>query len=72
MVDPRAETHVEKEKARAGATPNVVRYVLLISLALAIVALSAIWMTGAVVAPDDTGAASDTAQAVHEGVAEPQ
>lgn len=41
------EVHVEVEEARAGNTPNVVRYVLLVSLTLAIVALSAIWITGA-------------------------
>ena len=41
------EVHVDMEEARAGSTPHVVRYVLLVSLALAIIALSAIWITGA-------------------------
>ena len=35
------EVHVNVEEARAGSTPSVVRYVLLVSLTLAIVALSA-------------------------------
>jgi hypothetical protein len=31
-----------------GTTPNIVRYVLAISLLLAILGLSAVWITGAV------------------------
>ncbi|MFA7586921.1 MAG: hypothetical protein WCY11_12115 [Novosphingobium sp.] len=41
------ETHIETEEARSGSTPHIVRYVLAISLVLAIVALSVVWMTGA-------------------------
>jgi hypothetical protein len=41
------EVHLDAEDARAGETPHIVRYVLIISLALAIIALSAIWITGA-------------------------
>lgn len=41
------EIHVTTEEARAGSTPHIVRYVLFISLFLAIAALSAIWITGA-------------------------
>ncbi|MFT3968254.1 MAG: hypothetical protein QM690_20475 [Sphingobium sp.] len=33
------ETHIGAEQARAGSTPHIVRYVLGISLALAIVAM---------------------------------
>lgn len=33
------ETHIGAEQARAGSTPHVVRYVLVISMALAIVAM---------------------------------
>jgi hypothetical protein len=40
------EIHVSTEEARGAVTQHGVRYVLLISLALAVVALSAIWMTG--------------------------
>ena len=60
------EVHVEEDAARAGSTPHVVRYILLISLALAIVALSAIWITGAVGSDDETGATADSVQAVQE------
>lgn len=41
------ETHVTTDEARSGSTPHIVRYVLGISLFLAIAALSAIWITGA-------------------------
>lgn len=41
------EVHVETDEARAASTPHIVRYVLAISLLLAIAALSAIWITGA-------------------------
>lgn len=41
------EIHVTENEARAGSTPHVVRYVLVIGTLLAIVALSAIWITGA-------------------------
>lgn len=41
------EVHIDEDEARGGSTPHIVRYVLGISLALAIVALSAIWITGA-------------------------
>ncbi len=40
------EIHVTTEEARGAVTQHGVRYVLIISLALAIVVLSAIWMTG--------------------------
>jgi hypothetical protein len=33
-------------EARAGETPGIVRWVLIVSLTLAIVALSVIWITG--------------------------
>lgn len=60
------QVHIEQDEARAGSTPRVVRYVLLISIVLAILALSAIWITGALNSPRDTGAAADTHQAVQE------
>jgi hypothetical protein len=41
------EVHIETDEVRAGETPHIVRYVLVISLFLAIAALSAIWITGA-------------------------
>lgn len=45
------EIHLETDEARSGETSNVVRYVLTIALLLAILALSAIWITGALTAP---------------------
>jgi hypothetical protein len=72
-MDSRDEkVHLEKEEARAGSTPGVVRYVLLISLVLAIAALSLIWIVGAVKAPDDTGGVNDTRQVVEQGDVTPQ
>ncbi|PNU02477.1 hypothetical protein [Novosphingobium guangzhouense] len=59
------EVHLDKQEARSGATPGVVRYVLLISLALVIIALSAIWLTGALTTPE-TGGHADTQKAVAE------
>lgn len=41
------EIHIDAEKARGGSTPHIVRYVLAISLFLAIITLSVIWITGA-------------------------
>ncbi len=41
------EIHIETDEARAGETPHIVRYVLGISLGLAVLAMSAIWITGA-------------------------
>lgn len=41
------EVHETTDEARAGSTPNIVRWVLAISLLAAILLLSAIWITGA-------------------------
>jgi hypothetical protein len=41
------ELHAETDGARAGSTPHIVRWVLLIGLLLAIVLLSITWITGA-------------------------
>jgi hypothetical protein len=41
------EIHVTTEEASGGTQPHIVRYVLAFSLLLAILALSAIWITGA-------------------------
>jgi hypothetical protein len=41
------EVHVDADRARAASTPNVVRWVLIISLVAAIVLLTAIWVIGA-------------------------
>lgn len=57
------ETHLETDEARSGSTPGIVRYVLLIGLVLAIGALSLIWITGALNAPqgERNGAVSNQA-----------
>ena len=41
------EVHVNTSEARGGSTPHIVRYILAISLLLAIAAMSLIWITGA-------------------------
>lgn len=41
------QVELTTEEASGGTSPHIVRYILLISLTLAIVALSAIWITGA-------------------------
>lgn len=41
------EIHADVEEARAASTPNVVRWVLTLSLVAAIVLLTAIWVIGA-------------------------
>ncbi len=41
------EVHIETNEARGGSTPHIVRYVLIISLLLAIGALTLVWVTGA-------------------------
>jgi hypothetical protein len=57
------EVHVTTDEARGAATPHIVRYVLLISLVLAIIALSATWMIGAANAPQDRAGDGITNQA---------
>lgn len=48
MPTTRDEVHVDVDEARAASTPNVVRWVLIISLLAAIILLTAIWVIGAV------------------------
>lgn len=47
MEQRNGELHAETDEARAGSTPNIVRWVLLVGLLLAIILLSATWMIGA-------------------------
>jgi hypothetical protein len=42
------EIHIETDEARGGSTPHIVRYVLIISMILAIGLLSIVWITGAI------------------------
>ncbi|WP_373488193.1 hypothetical protein [Blastomonas sp.] len=41
------DLELDEVEASGGESPHIVRYVLLFSLLLAVVALSAIWITGA-------------------------
>lgn len=41
------EVHIDTDEARGASTPHIVRYVLLFSTLLAIIALSIVWITGA-------------------------
>jgi len=41
------EIHIETDEARSGSAPHIVRYVLLFGTGLAIIALSIVWITGA-------------------------
>lgn len=61
------EVHISTNEARSGNTPHIVRYVLMFGLILAILALSAIWMTGAVNAPQDRPNDGITNQAAPTG-----
>lgn len=47
MQDPDRGIHIKENDAKAGSNEGVVRWVLLISLSLAIIALTIIWVTGA-------------------------
>lgn len=38
------EVHLDDDEARGGSTPHIVRYILLTSLALAILAMSTVWI----------------------------
>ena len=57
------EVHVNMEEARAGSTPHVVRYVLMFGLALAIIALSVIWISGALTDKNPEGGGNESAPA---------
>ena len=49
------EVHIETDEARGGSTPHIVRYVLIIGLLLAILAMSAIWITRAWIEKPEQG-----------------
>ncbi|MEO5706713.1 MAG: hypothetical protein ABIT10_12425 [Alteraurantiacibacter sp.] len=44
MDQPGRETHIDADDARSGETPHIVRWVLGISLLLAIIAMSVVWL----------------------------
>lgn len=47
MPIPDREPHINQTDAKGGSREGVVRWVLLISLGLAIIAMTVIWVTGA-------------------------
>jgi len=42
------EIHLDDDEARSGSTPQIVRYVLITSLTLAILAMSTVWIVRAI------------------------
>lgn len=48
------EVHISTDDARGGSTPNVMRWVLIISVVLAVILLSASWMLPAVTQSEGT------------------
>jgi hypothetical protein len=62
MASDPTEIHAETDAARAGSTPNVVRWILAISLLAVIVLLSIVWITGALMQGDIEKEASVSAQ----------
>jgi hypothetical protein len=65
-MDNNTEIHVDRNEARAGSTPGIVRYVLAISLVLVIVAFAIIVMTGAFTSDQNGDRDSATKRAVAE------
>ena len=57
------QVRVTDDEARSASTPHIVRYVLVISLLLVILALSAIWITGAMKSPQGSHEAPISNQA---------
>lgn len=63
MENDEKQVHTETDAARAGSTPNIVRWILAISLFAAIVLLSAVWITGALTHDDPIPKSSVTSSA---------
>ncbi|WP_423140890.1 hypothetical protein ACOYW6_08455 [Parablastomonas sp. CN1-191] len=61
------EVHVDDTEASGGSTPHIVRYVLVISLFLAIAALTLIWVTGALTSDQGSRTGTVTNQATPAG-----
>ena len=70
MSEPQSQTRIDETDAKAGSTTGHVRWVLLISVSLAIVALTLIWVTGALTQNDVES--EGTATGRQEAVAEQQ
>ena len=63
------EVHETTDEARAASTPNIVRWVLAISLLAAILLLSAIWIFGAATTDEEdrTATVTDRIEAQDDG-----
>ncbi len=68
---PDSRVHIDETDAKAGANTGTVRWVLLISLTLAIVLLTIIWVTGALTQDpiESAGTATDRIEAEAEAEA---
>lgn len=47
------EIHIEDDDARAASSPGIVRYVLLFSMALAVIAMTLVWIIPALTGTAD-------------------
>ncbi len=70
MIRHGEEVEMSGEEASGGQKRGIVRYVLLISMGLAILALSIIWMTGAATGPEN--ATPNPVEATSNPAAEPE
>jgi hypothetical protein len=61
------QVHLDVDEARAASTPNVVRWVLIISLLAAIVLLTAIWVIGAASSDQNNQTADARIRAAERG-----
>jgi hypothetical protein len=68
MLSPKPDLRIDETDAKAGTATGSVRWILAISLTLAIVVLSAIWMTGALSqdAAENAGTATERAETTGE------
>lgn len=60
------EVHFETDEARGASSPNIVRWVLAISLFAAIALLSVIWITGAATQSEDESAGDERTRVLQE------
>ncbi|MBS7668543.1 hypothetical protein [Croceicoccus gelatinilyticus] len=65
------EVDVTTNEARAGSTPHIVRYVLIISLVLAAAAMTIVWITGAATADDPIESGSERTTDPYTAAGEP-
>ncbi|MEE4152746.1 MAG: hypothetical protein V2I27_01155 [Erythrobacter sp.] len=74
MADRKDEIHIDDQDARAASSPGVVRWVLLISTLLAIVAMTLVWVIPALSEGEVESAATVTerVEEMREDGAEPE